>query len=77
MQDACMYVGGLQAKRETNDDRQREFEERLQKHQAEMAQAREALATAEAQLGSCQEEREGMRTAIQNKDEEVKQLSRG
>jgi chromosome segregation ATPase len=67
----------LQAKRETNDDRQREFEERLQKHQAEMAQAREALAVAEAQLSTCQEEREGMRTAIQNKDEEVKQLSRG
>lgn len=39
-----------------------------------MSRAREALAAAEAQFTSCQEQREGMQTAVQDKEEEVGHL---
>lgn len=64
----------LQAKRETNDDRQREFEQRLQQHQAQMDHARAALAAAEAKVTECHQQKDGMRATIQAKEEEVRQL---
>jgi chromosome segregation ATPase len=64
----------IQAKRETNDDRQREYEEKLQHHEAQMAQARQALAQAEGMLAEASQHKEGMRDAIAAKDQEVMQL---
>jgi len=64
----------LQAKRETNDDRQREYEERLRHHEHSMAQARQALQAAEASLAQVQEHKGGLRDAIQRKEAEVQQL---
>lgn len=63
-----------QAERETGNDMQREFEERLRKHQVELALVQEALSAAEAQLSTCQEQREMTQTAMQDKEEEVRQL---
>lgn len=63
-----------QTKRETNDDRQREYEAKLQQHEAQMAAAREVLAQAEACLSEASARKEGMRDAVAAKDQEVLQL---
>lgn len=64
----------LQTKRESNDDRQREYQERLQQHEAKMAQARQKVEAAEVHLGQVQQHKERLRVDIDAKEKEVTQL---
>lgn len=71
---SCSFFPHPQAKRETNDDRQREYEAKLKQYEKNMDQARQVLSGAESNLAAVQEQKAGLRGTIEAKEGEVKQL---
>lgn len=66
----------LQSTRETNDDRQREFEEKLQQHQAKVAVEEQRMQTAEAAFRQREEELQQLSVREQHKVQELNDLQR-
>jgi multidrug resistance efflux pump len=64
----------MQAKGESSDERQREFQARLARWEAEMSSVRERQAAADEQLAQAAQQLDGARSALRAKEGEVQQL---
>jgi chromosome segregation ATPase len=65
-------IDTLQSKQESSDDRQREFAEKLQQHQTQVAAAQQTFEAVQARCAEAQAAQEAIMAQKQSKEEEVR-----